>query len=271
MEFEPGSDSAIRVVQISDCHLGSDQSFTLAGINTYNSFSNVLAEIKDHKQPPSLIAVTGDIASEGDGRTYQLFSQSMKASQLPYAWLPGNHDDFSVMTEVMDQPFTKAVELGNWVVIFLVSAVPGEVGGVLAEAELVQLGHLLRLYSDRYTLLFVHHPPSKIDCKWLDEQRIANHETLAELLVQHNAQHKNLRAIFSGHVHQESESVCGGLPVYSTPSTCVQFASGSDTFALSDQAPGYRWIDLCGDGTINTGVERLQYDMQAMDQSCIGY
>ena len=108
-----GNARTTRLVQMSDCHLGRDKAFTMVGINTYDSFSRVLAEIQAYAQPtPSLVAVTGDISCEGDDQAYQLFSQSMACSQLPYAWLPGNHDDFSLMAKVIAKPFAKVVELG---------------------------------------------------------------------------------------------------------------------------------------------------------------
>lgn len=256
-----------RVVQLSDCHLGADQSFMLAGINTFHSFTQSLSEIEGSLKKPALIAVTGDIASAGDPQTYQLFSNAMSSSQFPYAWLPGNHDDFSLMKTSALQPFTRFVELGNWVAIFLVSAVPGEVYGEISGTELKELDDLLKQFEGRNIVLFVHHSPAPISCKWLDQQRITNSEQFGDLI----AQHENVRALFSGHVHQENESIWQGLPVYSVPSTCFQFASGSDTFELSDLPPGYRWIDLYPDGRIETGVERLNYDMGKMDHSCLGY
>jgi Icc protein len=40
----------------------------------------------------------------------------------------------------------------------------------------------------------------------------------------------------------------------SSPSTCAQFQPSSDTFALDTRPPGYRWIDLHADGSIDTSV-----------------
>jgi Icc protein len=265
--LQQGKHSVTRVVQLSDCHLGADQGFMLAGINTFHSFTQSLSEIEGSQKKPSLIAVTGDIASAGNQQTYQLFSSAMSSSQLPYAWLPGNHDDFSLMKTSALQPFSRVVELEGWVAIFLVSAVPGEVYGEISDAELTELDELLKQYEDRSIVLFVHHPPVPVGCKWLDQQCIANSEQFGDLI----AQHENIRAIFTGHVHQENESIWQGLPVYSAPSTCFQFARGSDTFELSELPPGYRWIDLYPDGRIETGVERLNYDMKTIDRSCLGY
>jgi hypothetical protein len=58
------------------------------------------------------------------------------------------------------------------------------------------------------------------------------------------AAHASLAAVLSGHVHQESWREWHGIQFYSTPSTSVQFKPLSDHFALDEQAPGYRILQL---------------------------
>ena len=70
-------------------------------------------------------------------------------------------------------------------------------------------------------------------------------------------QYDNLRAVLWGHVHQEFDADRNGVRLLSTPSTCVQFAPGADEFALHAAAPGYRWLTLNADGSIDTDVMRL--------------
>jgi 3',5'-cyclic-AMP phosphodiesterase len=260
------SGDVIHIVQLSDCHIGVDQDFCLGGVNTYQSFLQVLSEVTG-QHSPSMAVISGDIACEGDEASYRLFSEAMESKSLDYTWLPGNHDNFQLMEEVIPQPFCRSVVKGDWVILSLVSSAPGRVGGELSETELQQLSDLLQQHQDQYVLLFVHHPPVEIKCRWLDEQRISNSVQLGKLLAQHN----NVKAIFTGHVHQEGMTVWCDTPVYSTPSTCFQFTEGSDTFAISDHPPGYRWIDLYSDGHMETGVEHLDSGAHKVDQSCMGY
>lgn len=263
---QKSSDDIVRLVQLTDCHLGLDCEFNLAGVNTHDTFSKVLSAVRINK-PSSYTFVTGDIACEGAEASYQLFSAMMASSQLDYGWLPGNHDDFQQMQKTIPQPFVKAKEFGEWVVISLVSSVPGKVNGELSAYELQELSDLLEQYKDQFILLFVHHPPVDIQCQWLDEQRISNSEKLNEVI----SVHKKVKAIFTGHVHQESETNWFGIPVFTTPSTCFQFTSHSDTFDISNQPPGYRWIELYPNGSIKTGVEHIACDEQSIDRNCMGY
>lgn len=260
------SNGVVRLVQLTDCHLGLDCAFNLAGVNTHDTFSQVLSAVSASR-PSSFVFVTGDIACEGAEESYQLFSEMMVSNQLDYSWLPGNHDDFQQMQKMIPEPFVKAKEFGEWVVISLVSSVPGKVNGELSAYELQELSDLLEQYKNRFILLFVHHPPVDIHCQWLDEQRISNSEKLGEVI----GSHKKVKAIFTGHVHQESKTNWFGVPVFTTPSTCFQFTGNSATFDISDQPPGYRWIELYSDGNIKTGVEHIACGEQSIDRNCMGY
>jgi Icc protein len=260
------SDDVIRLVQLTDCHLGDTKDFVLSGVNTYHSFSHVLSDACS-KHSPTLVAVTGDIACEGERKSYELFAARMAASEVNYAWLPGNHDDFLLMQSVMPQPFVRYNLLGNWIAISLISAVPGSVRGELAEQEFQQLNDLLGRHQDHFVLLFVHHPPVDIHSKWLDVQQISNNRRLADVL----AKYPHVKAIFTGHVHQSGFTDWSGIPVYSTPSTCFQFTSHSDVFSVSGLPPGYRWIDLLPNGDLQTAIEHVDCDGINVDTRCIGY
>ena len=56
-----------------------------------------------------------------------------------------------------------------------------------------------------------------------------------------------------------------------TPSTCVQFLPQSATFAVDNAAPGYRWLSLYEDGSLETGVERISEIPGAVDLASAGY
>ncbi len=50
---------------------------------------------------------------------------------------------------------------------------------------------------------------------------------------------------------------CFPVALMASPSTCVQFAPGSAGFKADDQPPGYRWLELRADGSIETAVSRV--------------
>lgn len=263
----PGK-SIARILQVTDCHLGPDAGYRLAGIRTLNSFDEVLLRIAGEPRRPNLLMVTGDIAAHGSPQAYVSFTARMADSGLPYAWLPGNHDDFDLMNrDAGAPPYRPLLALENWRILALNTAVPHRVEGRLARAELDFVARTLAAEADHPVAIFMHHPPMDVGCRWLDRQQVANGGELAAIL----ARHANVKAVFTGHVHQQAALEFAGVPLFTTPSTCFQFAAMSDDFALADLPPGYRWIDLHEDGSFDTGVEFLSHSTEKVDTGVHGY
>ena len=63
----------------------------------------------------------------------------------------------------------------------------------------------------------------------------------------------------------------GDLRLLASPSTCVQFAPGSEEFQVDRSAPGYRWLRLHADGRLDTGVSRVTGIHFEVDYSVKGY
>lgn len=257
-----------RIIQITDLHLGPTADFRLAGVCTLDSFREVLAWVKRETFPLHMVMVTGDIAAEGVAQAYQLFTEHMQATTLPYAWLPGNHDDFQVMQEsVSSAPYWPLLEVAGWNLISLNSAEVGKVAGRLDREELGFLETVLQRNPDTPTVIFMHHPPWPVEAAWLDRHRVADAGELASIL----ADATNVKAIFTGHVHQDFTGQWAGIPVYCTPSTCFQFARKTENFQLSTEPPAYRWIDLCSNGSLQTEIVQVTDTRQQVDIKSTGY
>lgn len=257
-----------RVVQFTDCHLGPTSEYCLAGVRTLNSFREVIADILGDRDLPDVLLATGDIAAHGKAEAYKTFTTIMEETAMSYAWLPGNHDDFMVMMEeTTASPYWPMLELADWCLISLNSAVPGRVEGKLDAAELEFLNETLSANKDRFVALFMHHPPMNIGCQWLDRQQVANGDELAEIIRVHG----NVRAIFTGHVHQQGSHRFRGIPLYTTPSTCFQFTPQRKDFAVDTLPPGYRWINLYDNGHLETDVVWIENTAEVVDTEVNGY
>jgi len=253
----------IRLIQVTDPHLGESVGYRLSGINTYQSLVSVLESIGE----PDMLVVTGDIACNGQAQAYRLFDEIMSDFKLPHCWLPGNHDAFSVMVRNLETPYQSRIRLPGWNLLMLNSTVFNRVNGMVMANELAAIERHLSEDPKTPTLIFSHHPPIAVGCEWLDEQSIMNAEELFEVV----APFSNVKAIFSGHVHQAAEKQLRTIPAYTTPSTCFQFQSNLNTFGIADFPPGYRWIDLFPNGHLKTGIEYLENFQQVADRRCMGY
>src|SRR5690554_1994189 len=86
----------VRVVQITDTHLFREPEGRLLGMNTQQSFEQVLGQIADIGSPPDLVLATGDISQDASVESYQRFAATVSRLAAPCYWIPGNHDRVEV-------------------------------------------------------------------------------------------------------------------------------------------------------------------------------
>jgi Icc protein len=248
----------VRVVQLTDTHLCQSRGGTLLGMDTDHSLQAVIDLVKKERATVDLLLGTGDLADGGARAAYdrlQVYFDQLTAANY---WLPGNHDCRQHMEAAASSAvrLCKEIRAGRWQILLLDSQVPGEVGGNLGAAELALLRQALQSAKeqDLYTLVCLHHQPVPIGCGWLDEQMVSDAEAFFAVLDNF----PGVQAVLWGHVHQEIDRQRNGVRLLASPSTCVQFAAGSEKFKADDQPPGYRWLDLHSDGRVETAVSRVR-------------
>jgi len=257
------------VVQITDCHLGERVGARLLNLDTDRSLAAVLDLVRAQQPHIDALLATGDLSDQGSAAAYRRFLGATRDLSAHARWLPGNHDDAAMMQRALggDVRLQRQLLLGNWQIILLNSAVPGEVGGYLDDAELIALRSCLSAAPQHHALVCVHHHVLPVGCDWLDTQLVANAQRFWSVIDEF----PQVRAVLSGHVHQRTETQRKGVAVITSPSTCVQFAPDSADFRVDDEPPGYRWFDLHDDGRFETGVERVaRYDF-SVDLTATGY
>ncbi len=260
--------SPFRLIQISDIHHFADTSQALLGVNTHESFTEITKIAK--KESAGLILLTGDLVQDGTEKAYIHIANEMKSFPMPVYWIPGNHDDAQIMSQVYPRENIsnlKHIVLEHWHIILLNSQKPGAVAGYLDPTQLRFIQHCLDMFPEHYALIVLHHHPLPIGCAWLDKIGLTNAEELWSIL----AHYPHVKAILSGHVHQQQESEKNGIRYLSTPSTCIQFKTHSQPFALEKIPPGYRWIELYPDGELKTEVCRLEKYIGVFDEHAKGY
>lgn len=259
----------LRAVQITDCHLGERVGSRLLNLDTDRSLAAVLELVRAQQPHIDITLATGDLSDQGSAAAYRRFFNATRDLGALTRWLPGNHDDAVTMRRALgsDTLMQRSVLLGNWQFILLNSAVPGEVGGYLDEAELVALRSCLRENPQHYALICAHHHLLPVGCAWLDEQLIANAGRFWSIIDEF----PQVRVVLSGHVHQRKEIRRNHVHVLTSPSTCVQFAPDSADFRVDTESPGYRWFDLYDDGNFDTRVERVTAIDFEVDLTASGY
>ena len=269
-DLQPAAGHTVRVLQITDTHLFAGSDGCLLGLNTEHSLQAVLAAVADREQPADLVLATGDLAHDGTSRAYQRFFTNMNGIGVPVYCLPGNHDESQALQLSGNEGHCRFVEHtfhADWHFIFLDSTIPGSEGAHLTEDTLSMLERHLQAAPAAHTLVCLHHQPVPMGSRWLDTMAVDNPEAFFAVIDRH----PQVRAILWGHVHQELSTRRGDVMLLSSPSTCIQFLPHSAGFALDITAPGYRWLDLHPDGSINTGIERIGAIPGTIDMAAGGY
>ena len=250
---------AIRLLQITDTHLFADPASMHGGVNLEDRFQAVLSAMRPWADGADAIVHTGDLVHDGSQQGYARLADALGSLGLVGLVMPGNHDDRRVLERVfaVGQPrAARQVTLGEWCVIALDSQVTGNVAGHLSAAERAALSNALAATDARYVAIALHHPPVSVGTPWLDAIGLDN----ADALHQQLQADPRIRVCVFGHVHMTWDAAVDGVRMLATPASAVQFAAGAETFTLDQGPPGFRWIDLLADGSIETDVVRVPVD-----------
>ena len=263
-EFRP-----FRVLQLTDPHLMAQADGLLLGVNTRDSLQAVIDEVLKVHGQPDLVLATGDLAQDSSEQAYRVFAEKLQAFPCPSAWLSGNHDHTEILRKVAaDQGAdSRHIIRNGWQFILLDSSVVGKVYGELPDTELEFLEQALSQHPEPPALVALHHHPVDIGSDWMEKIGLRNREAFWQVI----ARFSQVRIVLCGHVHQQLDREVNGVRLLATPSTCIQFASGSRDFAVEPLSPGYRWFELGPGGDFRTEVRRAEsFDFQ-LDQNSSGY
>ena len=263
-------DKHLKVLQLTDSHLYADPSRCLLGINTLETFDQVLAQALHERGVPDLLLATGDLVHDASDSGYKRLLGRLKLTGIPTYCLPGNHDLPKKMKQILNHENVHtlpSVQSKGWSLIFLDSTIPGNESGNLDKDQLELLQLLLEAHTDKHTLICMHHHPLPVGSRWMDTMVLKNPDSFFGLL----ADHPQVKAVLCGHIHQNFEGEHQGVRLIGSPSTCVQFVPGQDDFAIDACPPGYRWLNLLPNGEIETGLGLLPEIPSGLDLASMGY
>ncbi len=245
----------LHVIQITDIHLKKQPGSRIWGVDVDACLQAVLDKIRSDHPHIDFVLVTGDLVGD-EPDAYERLDQLLASLNVPVYCLPGNHDFPAAMSQILCTGWVQRVRyvaVGGWQCVLLDSSFPNEPGGHLARCELDLLDTVLATNTDLHTLVCLHHNPVPTCTPWMDTIMLRNGDALFAVLDRY----PQVRAVVWGHIHSEYASRRGALQLLGTPATCVQFKPHAPEPQVDDLAPGYRWLTLCPDGRLQTGVERI--------------
>lgn len=255
------------VIQITDTHLMEHYDDAFIQINPEHNFHAVIEDLIKRYPKIDAIVHTGDLAQVASPVTYQRYVAYMEKLGIPFFQIPGNHDDLRYFPLHAPDPEPTVIELGQWAIILLNSAVAGKTDGWIQTEQLQHLHALLQKHQDKNIILACHHHPFEMKSYWIDQHKLKNTVEFTDILKPFD----HIKAVICGHVHQESTTLWNQIQFISTPATCIQFKPLSNNFALDHIAPGYRCLHLKENGQLETVVHRLENYSITINEEISGY
>lgn len=262
--------TTLRILQISDLHVTPHMGDLMLGLDTEVFFRRTLDHAHSHHGPFDLMLLTGDLAQDPCADSYQRICKHLHDYPTPCLCLPGNHDDFDLMRQHLQQgkvSCDKQTVIGNWHIVLLNSQKVNSPVGALSDAELAFLRQALQSEPELPTLIAVHHHCIPSGSRWMDTMQIENSEAFLSLLQQH----PQVKGVTFGHVHQVYEAKLADTVIVACPASCFQFTPYSQAFSIADTPPGYRVFELYEDGSLTSKVYRVPIDMGELDRSAHEY
>lgn len=244
--------AVVRLLHLTDTHLVGEAHGRLRGVCTLDTFRAVLRSAAPQLATVDAVLLTGDIVHD-DAGGYAWVAAELGAFDRPVLCLPGNHDEPGLLRRTLAAPPFRHLghhDFGAWRIVMLDSTVPGEAAGELAADELARLEAALGPGAPPHSLVVLHHPPLPVGSPGIDSVGLRNGAALFGTV----ARLPSVRGVLAGHVHQAHEQHLGDIIVLTTPSTCMQFRPGAQSFEADDRGPACRMLELHPDGALHTQV-----------------
>ncbi|MBL7495284.1 metallophosphoesterase [Frankia sp. CNm7] len=230
------------VVQISDTHIVPDGELYHGLVDTLANVAGAFDQIERSGLDVAAILLTGDLADTGDVASYRRLRAYVEKRAsglgLPVLYAMGNHDSRGPFREgLLDaEPTTEPYDYVYWAgdlrVIVLDSTEPGEVIGLLDDAQLDWLAAELATPAPAGTVLALHHPPLPSPIGMLNALVLAEPERLAKVIAG-----TDVKIVLCGHSHHASGGALAGVPVW---------VSGASAYSARTVGPAGGYAGVTG-------------------------
>lgn len=255
---------AVRFAHLSDTHILEDPQTLQYGADTTRILEQAVPMV--NALQPDFVAISGDLISDEREGSYRRLKGILDGIRAPIHMTLGNHDDRRGFRRVMlgqvdggDGPVHKAFLWGGHHFLILDSLLPGKVEGWLDPDQLAWLDGELTAHEEEPTVIITHHPVLPIYIRWLDSLMLTNPEDLLAVL----ARHRNIRALFYGHVHQPRLWRHDGILFASNPALAFQFSALHQEPQITLGTPGFRLVEMDGE-TLRSALHYLDGRVEPM-------
>ena len=244
------------IAQITDIHLGFEPDNPDEA--NRQRLDLVLGELLHGRNRPDLMLATGDLTDRGDADSYARVAEALRACPFPVYPCLGNHDDRDLFARYFPQvPMPSGfaqycIALEGLRIIVLDTLEIGRHGGGFCETRASWLKARLAEQRDTPTVIVMHHPPLDVGIAWMDP---GPDQPWIARFTDAIAGHRQIRAIWCGHLHRPIVASWNGITVTICPATAAELSldlnpidpdQPDDRPMVNADPPGYalhRWRD----------------------------
>ncbi|GAB4183454.1 MAG: 3',5'-cyclic-AMP phosphodiesterase [Wenzhouxiangellaceae bacterium] len=242
----------LRLVQISDLHLGNDWRRPYRGIDPRQRLLSLLPAMRAFA--PQLLVATGDLVHDQGLAAYHWLAQQLRPVCNTILTAPGNHEQPRALNH---EPFISAAatpyQTDGWRLLCLNSRWGDRPDGLLGDNELLRLQ---QLSGDQPTLVFLHHQPLAVGTPWIDRFPLLDGPRFVSIVEQLPM----VKGVAFGHIHHAWQRSYrhrhSDLTLYGCPAASINTVPGVRHFTDDQLGPACRWFQLAPGGLIRSGLLR---------------
>jgi len=249
------------IAQISDLHIKPVGQRAYQRVDTAAASARCIKELNRFLPRPDFVIISGDLVDTPSKEAYDHLSALLSPLEIPFAAVPGNHDDRDLMRAALPDGYAwpsgalhSLRAIGDVDVVLVDSTTPGRDYGTLDADSLAWLEGVLAASPSRPALVFMHHPPFVTGISHMDVQNLRDASDLAAIL----RRHPRVRLIAAGHVHRATLTNFAGAMATICPAPNHAVALDLDARlppSFTIEPPAFHlhaWIPNDGLGTVVT-------------------
>jgi 3',5'-cyclic-AMP phosphodiesterase len=228
--------SSFRIAQISDTHLRQQPADPTDRLSPDACLERTVDALQAHS--PDAVLLTGDIADDASVEAATRVRAIVERLGVPIIATPGNHD----VTAQVEQVFgSSGVTVSGWEIVVLNTVIPATEYG---RVDIELLSEQLAQTDGRPTFIAMHHPPITLSThRWFQLDGASD-------MVRLVTQHRHVRAVVSGHLHQAFAVQIDHASYIGCPSAWYAIRHTGNTWVeAKDGLVGANLYELNADGT----------------------
>lgn len=249
------------ILHISDTHFVGGNGLLHGKVDSDANLKRLFRDFAKTQARPEAIVFTGDLADTGDADAYRrlraLVEPAAEAIGAQVIWVMGNHDTRTPFraqlldSDAGEQSVDMVYDVNGLRIIALDSTVPGHHHGEIDDEQYAWLAEVLGTPAPDGTVIALHHPPVPSLLEPISFVELRDQARFAEAI-----RGTDVRAVLGGHLHFNTFSDIGGVPVSVASATCYSQDLSVEPGAMRGQngAQGFNLVHLYGDRVMHTVV-----------------